>query len=146
MGQVLGTGRKVGRMFEVHDLKIHSQVVSTTTITATPSQVENSLSHLQLLASRRHLGSVQFQKVNCTSCHFGKQKKLPFNNSDSFSSAPFDLIHSDIWGPVPVLTEGGSKYFVIFVDDFSRYSWIYLLHHRSKLVSFYQTFHEMVET
>ena len=37
MGQVLGTGCKVGRMFEVHDLKIPSQVVSTAATTATPS-------------------------------------------------------------------------------------------------------------
>ena len=69
-------------------------------------------------------------------------QSYPFNKSDSFSSAPFDLIHFDIWGPAPVPTEGGSKYFVIFVDDFSRYTWIYLLHHRSELVSIYQTFHK----
>ena len=62
------------------------------------------------------------QKFDCTSCHFGKQTKLPFNKSDSFSSALFDLIHYDIWGPAPIPTEGGSKYFVIFVDDFSRYT------------------------
>ena len=105
-----------------------------------------SLSRLQLLASQGHLGSVQFQKFDCTSCHFGKQRKLPFNKSDSFSSVPFDLIHSDIWGPALVPTEGGSKYFVIFVDDFSRYTWIYLLHHRSELVSIYQRFHKMIET
>ena len=55
-----------------------------------------SLSRLQLLASQGHLGSVQFQKFDCTSCHFGKQRKLPFNKSDSFSPVPFDLIHSDI--------------------------------------------------
>ena len=36
-GQVLGTGRKVGRMFEVHDLKIPSQVVSAAATTATSS-------------------------------------------------------------------------------------------------------------
>ena len=36
-GQVLGTGRKVGRMFEVHDLKIPSQVVFVVATTATPS-------------------------------------------------------------------------------------------------------------
>ncbi|KAL5805363.1 hypothetical protein ACOSQ3_032163 [Xanthoceras sorbifolium] len=36
-GQVLGTGRKVGRMFEVHDLKIPSQVASAAATTATPS-------------------------------------------------------------------------------------------------------------
>ena len=32
------------------------------------------------------------------------------------------------------------------MDDFSRYTWIYLLHHRSELVSIYQTFHKMIET
>ncbi|KAL5752057.1 hypothetical protein ACOSQ2_022564 [Xanthoceras sorbifolium] len=103
-----------------------------------------SVSRLQLLASQGHLGSIQFQKFDCTSCHFGKQTKLPFNNSVSFSSAPFDLKHSDIWGPAPIPIEGRSRYFVIFVDDFSRYTWIYLLHHRSELVSIYQTFHKMI--
>ena len=145
---MLGTGRKVGRMFEVHDLKIPLQVVSTAATTATPSPDlwhahlgHPSLFHLQLLASQGYLGSVQFQNFDCTFCHFGKQMKLPFNNSDSFSFAHFDLIHSDIWGPTSVPTEGGSRYFVIFVDDVSRYIWIYLLHHRSELVSIYQTFH-----
>ena len=90
-------------MFEVHDLKIPSQVVSAAATTATSSPDlwhdrlgHPSLSHLQLLASQGHLGSIQFQKFDCTSCHFGKQTKLSFNNSDSFSFAPFDLIHSDI--------------------------------------------------
>ena len=153
MGQVLGTSHKVGCMFEVHNWKIPSQVVSVAATTATPSPDlwhaclgHPSLSCLQLLAFQGHLGSVQFQKFNCTSCHFGKQTKLPFNNSESFSYAPFDLIHSDIWGPVPVSTEGGSRYFVIFVDDLSRYTWIYLLHHRSELMSIYQIFHKMIKT
>ena len=86
MGQVLGTGHKVGRMFEVHDLKIPSQVISTAVTTATSSLDlwharlgHLSLSRLQLLASQGHLGLVQFQKFDCTSCHFGKQTKLPFN-------------------------------------------------------------------
>ena len=103
MSQVLGTGCKVGHMFEVHDLKISSQVVSTAATTATPSPDlwhaslgHPSLSCLQLLASQGHLGSVHLQNFDCTSCHFGKQTKLPFNNSDFFSFAPFDLIHYDI--------------------------------------------------
>ena len=102
-GQVLGIGRKVGRMFEVHDLKIPSQVVSVAATTTTSSLDlwhahlgHPSLSRLQLLASQGHLGSVQFQNFDCTFCHFGKQTKLPFNKSDSFSSTPFDLIHFDI--------------------------------------------------
>ena len=153
MSQMLRIGRKVGRMFEVHDLKIPSQVVSivATTTTSSPDLWHArlghlSLSHLQLLASKDHLGSIQFQNFDCTSCHFGKKTKLPFNKSDSFSSAPFDLIHSDIWGPTPIPIKGGSKYFVIFVDDFSQYIWIYLLHHRFELASIYQTFHKIIET
>ena len=63
-----------------------------------------------------------------------------------FLSTHFDLKYSDIWGPTSVPTKGGSQYFVIFVDKFSRYIWIYLFYHRSELVSIYQTFHKMIET
>ena len=62
---MLGTGRKIGHMFEVHELKILSQVASAATTTATPSPDlwhahlgHPSLSCLQLLASQGHLGSV----------------------------------------------------------------------------------------
>ena len=65
MGQVLGTSRKVGCMFEVHDLKIPSHVVSaaTTTTTLSPDLWHarlgyTSLFRLQLLTSHDHLGSV----------------------------------------------------------------------------------------
>ena len=86
-----------------------------------------SLFRLQLLASQGHLGSVSFHKFDCMSYQFGKQIKLPFNNSDSFSSVPFNLVHSDVWDPAPFTIEGGSRYFVIFVDDYSRFTWIYML-------------------
>jgi hypothetical protein len=58
------------------------------------------------------------------SCQFGKQTKLPINNNDTFSSAPFNLVHSDVWSHAPFTPEGGSRYFVIFVDDYSRFTWI----------------------
>ena len=80
------------------------------------------------------------------SCQFGKQTKLLFNNSDSFSSAPFDLVHSNVWSPAPFTTEGGSRYFVIFVDDYSRFTWIYMLKHRSDLIPIFQSFHKMIQT
>ena len=54
-------------------------------------------------------------------CQFGKQTALPFNNSVSHALSSFDLIHSYVWGPSPISTSGGSRYFVIFVDDSSRY-------------------------
>ena len=79
-------------------------------------------------------------------CQFGKQTALPFNNSVSHALSSFDLIHSDVWGPSPISTLGGSRYFVIFVDDFSRYTWIYLFKNRSELYQIYLDFTKMIET
>jgi hypothetical protein len=92
-----------------------------------------SVQKLRTLISSGFLGQVKYDSVDCVSCQLAKQPALSFNNSDSLSHASFDLIHSDIWGPSPTATVGGSKYFVIFVDDFSRYTWIYLMHNRSEL-------------
>ena len=57
---------------------------------------------------------------DCTSCQLGKHLALPFNNSESISNSIFELIHSDIWGPSLVTNIGGSQYFVVFIDDYSR--------------------------
>uniref|UniRef100_A0A2N9FQ07 Integrase catalytic domain-containing protein n=1 Tax=Fagus sylvatica TaxID=28930 RepID=A0A2N9FQ07_FAGSY len=155
--QVLGTGRRVGRMFELTSLHLPS------TPTPPPSQVAHtasvfplSLWHLRLghvsvqklrsLVSSGFLGQVKHDSVDCVSCQLAKQPALSFTNSDSSSHASFDLIHSDIWGPSPTATVGGSKYFVIFVDDFSRYTWIYLMHNRSELAQIYRTFAQMIST
>ena len=73
-------------------------------------------------------------------CQFGKQTALPFTNSVSHALSLFDLIHYDVWGPYPITTQGGSSYFVIFVDDFSRYTWIYLFKNRYELYQIYRDF------
>jgi hypothetical protein len=155
--QVLGTGRRVGRMFELTSL--HLPTTSTpppSHVAPTASVFPLSLWHLRLghvsvqklrtLISSGFLGQVKHDSVDCVSCQLAKQPALSFNNSDSFSHASFDLIHSDIWGPSPTATVGGSKYFVIFVDDFSRYTWIYLMHNRSELSQIYRTFAQMIST
>jgi hypothetical protein len=74
-----------------------------------------SLSHVQLLASQGHLGSVDLKYFDCISCHLGKQTHLSFNKNEFLSSAPFDLVHSDIWGPAPVPTEGGLVILLFFL-------------------------------
>ena len=59
--------------------------------------------------------------------------------------SPFDLIHSDVWGLSPITTQGESCYFVIFVDDFSRYTWIYLFKNSFELYQIYRDFTKMIE-
>ena len=71
---------------------------------------------------------------------------MPFNTSESISTDIFDLIHSDVWGPSSVSNIGGSRYFVVFVDDYSRYSWIFNMKYRFELLQVYSNFAKMVET
>ena len=81
-----------------------------------------SSSRVQQLASRGLLGSMSTENFDCVSCQLGKQPILPFNTSESISTDIFDLIHYDVRGPSSVSSIGGSRYFVVFVDDYSRYS------------------------
>ena len=103
MGQIVGTARKVGRLFELTSLHFPSSSVSAPVITASAS-IELWHSHLghvslpriQTLVSRGLLGLVSSSPFDCMPCQLGKQPALPFNNSESIASATFDLIHSDV--------------------------------------------------
>ena len=70
---------------------------------------------------------------------------MPFNNSESISNSIFELIHSDGWGPSPVASISGSRYFVVFINDYSYYSWIFPMKSRSKILPIYSNFAKMVE-
>ena len=61
-----------------------------------------SSNRLQYLISRGVLGQLKQNKVDCVPCELVKRHALTFNNSASISSAPFDLVHFDIWGPPPL--------------------------------------------
>lgn len=99
------------------------------------------------LVSSRHLGHVELEKSSyCISCKLAKQARLPFNKSETISSSPFDLIHSNVWGPSRTTIVKGACYYVIFVVDFSRYTWIYVLSSRSDILKIYQDFSIMVQT
>jgi hypothetical protein len=42
------------------------------------------------------------------------------------------LVHTDICGPMSSIVRGGFQYFITFIDDFSRYGYIYLMRHKSE--------------
>jgi len=55
-----------------------------------------------------------------------------------------DLIFSDVWGPAPT-SVGKNNYYVSFIDDYSKFTWIYLLHHKSEVFSCFRDFQNLVE-
>ena len=71
---------------------------------------------------------------------------MPFNNSESISNSIFELIHFDVWGPSPIASIKGSQYFVVFINDYSHYSWIFPMKSCSEILSIYSNFTKMVKT
>ena len=82
----------------------------------------------------------------CDSCQFGKSCKLPFASSDFVSSSPLERIHCDLWGPSPVVSTQGFKYYVIFIDNHSRFTWLYPLRLKSEFASVFSRFQQLVVT
>jgi len=56
------------------------------------------------------------------------------------------MIHSDVWGPSRISTMFGKRWFVTFIDDHTRLSWVFLLKGKSEVKNVFETFHVMVET
>ena len=83
--------------------------------------------------------------VNCKPCTLGKMKKQPFPISTSKTSRVLELIHSDLCGPIQVDSKGGSKYFLTFTDDYSRFSTVYFLHSKSQVLSYYKNYVALME-
>jgi hypothetical protein len=65
--------------------------------------------------------------IICPACQCGKSHQLPFSLSENKSIVPLELIFSDVWGPSPLLSNNGARYYVIFVDHFSKFTWFYLI-------------------
>ncbi|XP_065859400.1 retrovirus-related Pol polyprotein from transposon RE1 isoform X1 [Euphorbia lathyris] len=78
-------------------------------------------------------------------CHFARHKRLPFPVSTSSSSASFELVHVDIWGPTHV-SIAGYRYFVTIVDDFTRFTWAVMVKLKSEVSDVIKHFVAMVQT
>ena len=64
----------------------------------------------------------------CESCVQGKSHRLPFQQSSvKRTSNPLELIHIDVGGKVGTQSLGSGEYFVTFLDDHTRYVWVYIL-------------------
>jgi hypothetical protein len=88
--------------------------------------------------------SVEHQGV-CKGCALGKYSKTAFPGSDNRSKGILDLIHSDVCGSMSVVSLSGYHYYVTFIDDFSRKTWIYFMKTKDEVFSRFQEFKALVE-
>jgi hypothetical protein len=102
----------------------------------------------QVVSSILHINNISCPSSSkssvCNACQLAKSHQLPYSSSLYSSSSPLETIFSDVWGPAP-LSVGGFKYYINFIDDFSKFSWIYLMHDRTEAPRIFLQFQSHVE-
>ena len=81
----------------------------------------------------------------CETCIAGKMTTTPFKRLERTSKQPLELIHTDVCGPMRTNSLGGAKYFVTFIDDYSRMSHVCFMKQKSEVINKYNQFKELVK-
>ncbi|WKA11706.1 hypothetical protein VitviT2T_029179 [Vitis vinifera] len=82
----------------------------------------------------------------CDICELAKSHRVSFPLILNKSLFPFMVIHYDVWGPSKVPTLSGSRWFVTFIDDCTRMTWLCLMKTKDEVNLLFQKFHKMFET
>ena len=137
--RIIGKGREPGG-FYILDTKVPKSVVCSGV--ATPFELHCRLGHpFVSLLKKLYPQFSSLSSLNCESYQYVKLHHVHLSPKvNKRASAPFELVHYDVWGPCPVMSPTGFKYVVTFIDDFSRVTWLYLMKSRSKLFSHFSAF------
>src|SRR4051812_42084549 len=82
----------------------------------------------------------------CEECVKGKQHKGSFSKDAGHrTNAHLEVVYSDVCGPMQVDTLGGNRYFVTFIDDFSRKLWTYVIKRKDEVFDVFKRFKSMAE-
>lgn len=151
---ILGDGQKVNGLYILNAVPtIHSILLSAA------SDVNESNNNLQIWHARLgHASNSMIQTLCkqslvtgldltdshdncfCEICLLSKKKRFPFPRSSSTSSHPLQLVHSDIAGPFQENGLDDSRYFIIFVDDYSRFVWVYPVQKKNAIYNVFEEF------
>jgi transposase InsO family protein len=80
------------------------------------------------------LTNVHFEKDRiCSACQAGKQVGVHHPHKNIMTTdRPLELLHMDLFDPIAYISISGSKYCLVIVDDYSRFTWVFFLQEKSQ--------------
>ncbi|KAK2407959.1 putative mitochondrial protein [Trifolium repens] len=82
----------------------------------------------------------------CEDCIIGKQHRDSFPQGKAWRAEKIlQLLHLDICGPINPTSNGNKRYFITFIDDYSRKIWVYFLQEKSEAFNVFKSFKVRVE-
>jgi hypothetical protein len=151
--KIIHRGRCVGGLYPLISSMESSSSKKHAFVATKPSQSRwhSRLGHpsfviVRHIVSKNKLPCVKdsSHELVCDPCQQAKSHQLPYPISTSVSTVPLQLVFSDVWGPAPT-SVGRHDYYVSFIDDYSKFTWIYLLKKKSYVLAAFVNFQKLVE-
>ena len=87
------------------------------------------------------LPAIKNDQFPCEACALGKQHREEFLvHTEKRETYILELIHTYVCRPMQTRSPGGASYFLIFVDDRSRYTWVYFIRSKSDVFEYLKEF------
>ena len=147
--QVHAMGTLIGKLYYL-DLESSNHKINLVACNIVWHQRLAHVNHasIKCMASEQLVTGADLSDVSvgiCTPCIKGKMTRKPFKYKDQIKSTrPLQLIHSDVCGPMQNASIGGSRFFVTFIDDYSRFTHVYFIKHKSDVFSVFQEYQALV--
>jgi hypothetical protein len=129
------------------DLYPLAALVARTLLATAASRWHQRLGHPGNKALSQVLSSFDFtcnkdSSSPCNACRLGKHTRLPFSSSNTVISAPFQLLHCDVWTSL-VPNVSGFQFYLAILDDYTHFVWVYPLRQKSEvapIITFFCTY------
>jgi transposase InsO family protein len=149
MEEAIVIGKEEGGLYK---LKGHSEAAMTHSIENQCELWHRRLSQINYKAlpyvSKEATGLLELKVDHegvCNGCAQGKNIKNPFSKRDSKEKGVLEIIHSYVCGPMPSSSISGYVYYVLFIDDYSRKTWVYFLKSKDEVFSKFKEFKALIE-
>jgi hypothetical protein len=149
--KLLLEGKCESRLYPLKPSDVESLYQAFVGYSARPDQWHAQFGHpsSQIVRSILRLNNLPCLKESsvssiCNACQLAKSHQLPYNTSIHRTIMPLEIINSDVWGPTPI-SVGDYKYYISFIDDFTKFTWIYLMIDRTEAHHIFLQFQKHVE-
>ena len=151
-GKIMATGQKRNGLYE---LNLQTKSVDNRTLAAikgnptTLMEWHRRLGHLNYTDLMRLADKIDLKKCDepfeCKVCLLAKMTRRPFKKSKIKTTAPLQIVHTDLSGIIRAPAVGNVKYFLTFIDDYSRFVTVYLLKSKDEVFEKFTEYKALVE-
>lgn len=142
---LVATGTLIDKMYELNTVVSHQSCVAIDKHIWHRRLGHTNLKNVERLKSQMKIDYVDTVDKPCLSCFDGKQTRLQFKPSKSKRTSILELIHGDVCGPFESQSIGGAKYYVSFLDDYSKKVFIFPIKWKSEVIDKFEYFKNVVE-